>query len=148
VLPFEFGTVESTVREWTEELATKKSTDLGAVRQALDSLRAAAAEYEAAYLKAQGKATPGQLAEANRALREAERTLTDPAGLAGRNWYKHTLYAPGLYTGYSARTLPGIREPLDLGRKSEAQAGTGPLAAAIERLTAKVRQATQALGAI
>ncbi|MBL8296232.1 MAG: M28 family metallopeptidase [Bryobacterales bacterium] len=148
VLPFEFGTVESTVREWTEELASKKPGDLGAVRQALDGLRAASAIYEAAYIKAQGKATPGQLAEVNRALREAERTLTDPAGLAGRNWYKHTLYAPGLYTGYSARTLPGIREPLDLGRKSEAQAGAGPLAAAIQRLTAKVRQATEALGAI
>jgi len=148
LLPFEFGTVESTVRAWAEELAEKKTADLGAVNQALNRLRTAAVEYEAAYAKSSAKLDPAKLAAVNRALREAERSLTDPAGLAGRPWYKHTLYAPGLYTGYSAKTLPGVREPSDVGRKAEARAGVAPLAAAIERLTGKVREATLALGAI
>lgn len=148
VLPFEFAAVESTVREWMEELASKKTADFGVVREALKGLREAAVEYEAAYEKSRGKLDGAKVSAVNRALREAERALTDPAGLPGRGFYKHMLFAPGLYTGYSARTLPSVREPADLGRNAEAQAGVAPLAAALERLSAKVREATQALGVI
>jgi N-acetylated-alpha-linked acidic dipeptidase len=42
-----------------------------------------------------------------------EQTLTTSEGLPRRPWYRHTIYAPGFYTGYSAKTLPGIREAIE-----------------------------------
>jgi N-acetylated-alpha-linked acidic dipeptidase len=49
----------------------------------------------------------------NAALTSLEQTLTDSHGLPGREWYQHMLYAPGLYTGYGVKTLPGIREAIE-----------------------------------
>jgi N-acetylated-alpha-linked acidic dipeptidase len=43
----------------------------------------------------------------------AERDLIEPAGLPDRPWYRHVIYAPGLYTGYGVKTIPGVREALD-----------------------------------
>ena len=49
----------------------------------------------------------------NRLLYTSERLLTLDAGLAGRNWFKHHIYAPGFYTGYGVKTLPGVRENIE-----------------------------------
>lgn len=43
----------------------------------------------------------------------SERYLTDSAGLPGQEWYKNLLYAPGLYTGYGAKTVPGVRQAIE-----------------------------------
>ena len=43
-----------------------------------------------------------------------EQTLSSGRGLPGREWYRHMLYAPGRYTGYAAKTLPAIREAIEL----------------------------------
>ena len=51
----------------------------------------------------------------------AERDLIEPAGLPDRPWYRHVIYAPGLYTGYGAKTLPGIREAIEEKRYDEAE---------------------------
>ena len=53
------------------------------------------------------------LSEVNQELLHAERALIDPNGLPGRPWYKHQLYAPGLYTGYSVKTIPAVREAIE-----------------------------------
>ncbi|HEX4375917.1 MAG TPA: transferrin receptor-like dimerization domain-containing protein [Steroidobacteraceae bacterium] len=42
-----------------------------------------------------------------------ERALTSEQGLPGRPWYRHLIYAPGVYTGYGAKTLPGVREAIE-----------------------------------
>jgi len=47
-------------------------------------------------------------------LRQAERALTRPLGLPGRPWFRHQVYAPGYYTGYGVKTLPGVREALEM----------------------------------
>ncbi|MFH0991617.1 MAG: transferrin receptor-like dimerization domain-containing protein [bacterium] len=57
----------------------------------------------------------------NRKLLQAERVLTHPDGLIGRPWFKHMIYAPGFYTGYGVKTLPGIREAIEQKRWSEAE---------------------------
>jgi N-acetylated-alpha-linked acidic dipeptidase len=44
---------------------------------------------------------------------KTERVLTRPEGLPNREWYKHQIYAPGFYTGYGVKTVPGIREAVD-----------------------------------
>jgi len=54
-----------------------------------------------------------KIPEVNRLLAQAEQQLTNPEGLPGRGWYKHSIYAPGFYTGYGVKTLPGIREGIE-----------------------------------
>jgi N-acetylated-alpha-linked acidic dipeptidase len=57
----------------------------------------------------------------NLQLLQLERRLTDPEGLPRRPWYKHVIYAPGFYTGYGAKTLPGVREAIEEKRYQEAE---------------------------
>ncbi|MGI8306351.1 M28 family peptidase [Saccharopolyspora hattusasensis] len=46
------------------------------------------------------------------ALIAQERALTQQEGLPGRDWYKHMVYAPGLYTGYAVQPLPAIDDAI------------------------------------
>jgi N-acetylated-alpha-linked acidic dipeptidase len=57
----------------------------------------------------------------NQNVRKVEQQLLNEAGLPGRPWYKHSLYAPGSYTGYGVKTMPGIREAIEQGNWKEAQ---------------------------
>ena len=57
----------------------------------------------------------------NELLYRAEQKLLSPNGLPRRPWYKHTIYAPGFYTGYGVKTLPGIREAIEQRNWKEAQ---------------------------
>ncbi|MGA9211762.1 transferrin receptor-like dimerization domain-containing protein [Kaistella sp.] len=57
----------------------------------------------------------------NKSLYQAEQQLLSDTGLPRRPWYKHTIYAPGFYTGYGVKTMPGIREAIEQRRWSEAQ---------------------------
>jgi N-acetylated-alpha-linked acidic dipeptidase len=52
-------------------------------------------------------------AEINELLYTSERLLTRESGLEGRNWFRHFIYAPGYYTGYGVKTLPGVREAIE-----------------------------------
>ncbi|HEX5075175.1 MAG TPA: transferrin receptor-like dimerization domain-containing protein [Gemmatimonadaceae bacterium] len=101
--------------------------NFGPLLDAQDSLSAAAAQFEKAYAAwrdgAGGTAAqdggqasgPGaaNLLEVNRRLLRAERVLLLKDGLKNRPWYKHSLYAPGFYTGYGVKTMPGIREAIE-----------------------------------
>jgi N-acetylated-alpha-linked acidic dipeptidase len=51
----------------------------------------------------------------------AEQQLLNETGLPRRSWYKHSIYAPGYYTGYGVKTMPGIREAIEQGNWKEAQ---------------------------
>ena len=62
-----------------------------------------------------------QLDKLNAILYQAEQKLLYEKGLPRRPWYKHQIYAPGFYTGYGVKTLPGIREGIEEGNWSEAQ---------------------------
>jgi N-acetylated-alpha-linked acidic dipeptidase len=77
--------------------------------------------------------TPDQDA-LNRALYRAEQNLLAPQGLPRRSWYKHTLYAPGFYTGYGVKTLPGIREAIEQRNWNEAGEQVKIVAASLGRL--------------
>jgi len=57
----------------------------------------------------------------NNNLMMAERKLTNPDGLPRRSWYRHLIYAPGFYTGYGAKTLPGVREGIEEKHYPEAE---------------------------
>ena len=72
----------------------------------------------------------------NTALRAAETALLDPAGLPRRSWFKHTVYAPGEFTGYAAVTIPGVTEGIDANDAARTQAQIASLAAALNRSAA------------
>jgi N-acetylated-alpha-linked acidic dipeptidase len=71
----------------------------------------------------------------NRRLFQAEQQLLLGNGLPMRPWYKHVLYAPGYYTGYSVKTLPGIRESIEQRNFKEAETGINQAAYAINKLS-------------
>ncbi len=71
----------------------------------------------------------------NQSLYRAEQQLLSENGLPRRPWYKHTLYAPGFYTGYGVKTMPGIREAIEQYDWKEAQNQIGVDAEAIDRLS-------------
>ena len=78
---------------------------------ALDS---AAARFEKAYAAfPDGNAIAAALAPVNALLRQSDQALLLAEGLPKRAWYRHSLYAPGFYTGYGVKTMPGIREAIE-----------------------------------
>ena len=112
----------------------------------LDALARSAERYESAYAKAlaSGVARP-TLDALNRTLALSERRLTDPLGLPRRPWYKHLLYAPGVYTGYGVKTLPGVREAIELKRWPEADAEIVRIATVLDAERALVDSAASQL---
>lgn len=70
----------------------------------------------------------------NRLLYHGEQQLLADSGLPRRPWYRHLIYAPGFYTGYGVKTLPGIREAIEQGSWEEAQREIGRCAAVIRAL--------------
>lgn len=75
------------------------------------------------YEKAQDRAASVRHAipSLDKKLIESERRLTHAAGLPNRPWFKHLIYAPGLYTGYAVKTLPGVREAIEQKKWKEAE---------------------------
>ncbi len=71
----------------------------------------------------------------NKQLYKAEQTLLTKDGLPRRGWYRHSIYAPGFYTGYGVKTLPGIREAIEQRNWKEAQEQIEITASAINQLT-------------
>jgi N-acetylated-alpha-linked acidic dipeptidase len=72
-------------------------------------------------------------AKLNLALRDAESALLNDAGLPRRSWYKHTIYAPGEYTGYAAVVIPGVTEGIEAKDNARTQGQLDALAAALNR---------------
>jgi len=70
----------------------------------------------------------------NESLYRAEQQLLNETGLPRRPWYKHTIYAPGFYTGYGVKTMPGIREAIEQRKWKEAQEQIDVDAKAITKL--------------
>src|SRR5229473_16181 len=111
---------------------------------AVERLRASAGAFDARYkrLAADGDA-PNQ-GRLNAALAGLEQALTDPHGLPGREWYQHMIYAPGMHTGYGAKTLPGIREAIEEHRWDEANQYIGVVARALNAYSARLDRAISA----
>jgi N-acetylated-alpha-linked acidic dipeptidase len=100
---------------------------------ALDSLTHAASRYDKAYAKAVSDGRVANAKAVNERLVQAERALTSTEGLRNRPWYVHMLYAPGFYTGYGVKTIPGVREAIEQGQWSDADREIARAAAAVER---------------
>jgi N-acetylated-alpha-linked acidic dipeptidase len=81
----------------------------------------------------------------NAKLIDSERKLTNEDGLPRRPWYKHLLYAPGVYSGYGVKTVPGVREGIEQKRYSEAEQEIGRVAKALEQESELIDSAAQLL---
>jgi N-acetylated-alpha-linked acidic dipeptidase len=84
-------------------------------------------------------------AELNALLGTLEQALTDPRGLPGRPWFKHMIYAPGINTGYAAKTVPAVREAIEDGRWADADEYLAITAQALVRYCDRVDQAIELL---
>ena len=100
---------------------------------ALDSLNHAASRYDKAYTRAVSEGRTAVAKGMNARLVQAERALTSTEGLKNRPWYVHMLYAPGFYTGYGVKTIPGVREAIEQGEWQDADREIARAAAAVER---------------
>ena len=81
--------------------------------------------------------------ELNKLLYQSEQKLLVAQGLPRRAWYKHTIYAPGFYTGYGVKTLPGIREAIEQRSWKEAQEQIEVAAKTIAAYSKQVEEATK-----
>jgi N-acetylated-alpha-linked acidic dipeptidase len=154
VLPFEFHRVARTYGRYANEIGrlaarndTTKALDLSQVKDAIARLDSAATRYEAALAPLAGMtaqqvaARRTALGRVNQTLYGTERALSDTAGLPRRPWFEHLIYAPGFYTGYGVKTMPGIREAVEQRQLAEAQAQAARVSAAILRVAAAVDRA-------
>src|SRR5579872_117794 len=147
VLPFEFADFSKTVKTYVAEIK-KQAGDKVNLKPVLDQLAKIDTDsttYEDALSKAVSRDSATQLAKANEVLFHTERALTLPKGLPHRDWYKHQIYAPGLYTGYGVKTLPGIREAAEASNWTEANQEVGDVAEVLAEMDRRIQQATQLL---
>ena len=105
------------------------------MQNAADSLTHSAEHYRQALSHKQGALSEAQaewLRSLNQQLMQSERKLTNDDGLPRRPWYKHLLYAPGIYSGYEVKTVPSVREGIEQKRYAEADQEIARVAKALE----------------
>ncbi len=104
------------------------------LQNAAARLKSATSRFETAYAARPDSSGLDQAAadRLNALLLRAEHALAPPAGLPGRPWYAQLISAPGRYTGYGAKTMPGVREAIEAKRWGEAEAQAGVLGRALE----------------
>ncbi len=113
---------------------------------AADALSHSADRYQSALKKAWPAGVPAAtIADLNQKLMESERRLITPEGLQRRPWYRHMLYAPGVYSGYGVKTLPGIREAIEEKHWAEADAEIVRVAKTLDSETALINSAAAEL---
>jgi N-acetylated-alpha-linked acidic dipeptidase len=134
VLPYDYVTYAREISGYIGA-AKHKAADAG-----LSSLDFAPAEAAAGRLANAARkahtletAASGDLSRLNLALRQTESAFISEAGLPNRPWYRHTIYAPGEVTGYSAVVIPGVNEAIDARNPDLAAAQLTVLAQALDR---------------
>jgi N-acetylated-alpha-linked acidic dipeptidase len=100
-----------------DTLAVAPHLNFAPLQNGVDALNRAAQQYAQAItaVNADGGAALAKPAieQVNEKIQKSEQTLTEPDGLPGRPWYRHLIYAPGFYTGYGVKTMPGAREAIE-----------------------------------
>ncbi|MBI1872926.1 MAG: hypothetical protein HYS05_03435 [Acidobacteria bacterium] len=158
VLPFQFTDYATTISDYVEEIEQEHkktpdapSLDLSPVRAALGRLTTTGGAYEKAVARL-SDTSPQALASRssdlkalNSLLLTAERLWRHEGGLPHRDWFKHLVYAPGLYTGYGVKTLPGIRESVEQKAWDDARRYVPLVAAAIDKVSAQADKASALL---
>lgn len=144
VLPYDYPTYGKEITEYLNA-AKKKAADASVSGLDFAPALAAAQRFttaaEAVHKKQQS--IPGNPAELNTQLRQVEGDLLSSAGLPNRPWFKHTIYAPGEYTGYAAVVIPGVNEAIDAKDSSRGAAQLTALTEAINRAASTLEAAAK-----
>ena len=119
------------------------------LQNASDALTHSAERYQKALDKVSSngelRVSPADLQALNQKLMQSERKLTSPEGLPRRPWFEHLIYAPGAYTGYGVKTIPGVREAIEQKKWKEADEQIARAASALQDEAALIDSAAQAL---
>lgn len=115
--------------------------DFKPLQDALKRLKDSAEDYRKATEK--NNIPANAQANLNRLLYQSERTLLNPPGLPRRDWFKHQIYAPGYYTGYGVKTLPGVREALEQRNWTEAREQIALVSRIIENFSKEIDKAAK-----
>ncbi len=147
ILPFDYASTAETIDRYLDELqreieSRKLDLDLSAVRRAnrrmgstAETLNAEVARLLASDLAAAENGRYREdLGRLNDLLARAEQAFLDESGLPHRSWFRHQIYAPGYYTGYGVKTLPGVREAIEQNDVQTARRMAGVLASSLERV--------------
>jgi N-acetylated-alpha-linked acidic dipeptidase len=122
--------------------------DFAPLDNAIAHLKRAARAYDEALSAAAAHGFTlgaGRQAQLDATLQGLEQTLTSDQGLPGRPWYRHLIYAPGVYTGYGAKTMPGVREAIEDHRWEESTQYVALTARALEGYAERVEAASALL---
>jgi N-acetylated-alpha-linked acidic dipeptidase len=119
--------------------------DFAPLEAAAAKVKASAAAYDAALAAKGGSLSPAQRTKLDAANRAQDQRLLRDEGLPGRPWYRNVIYAPGRFTGYGAKTLPGVREAIEERRFDDAAKYIGITAAALNDYAAGLDRATALL---
>ena len=129
-----------------DRLKEVPSFDFKPLDDAFDRLANSAWNYEKAlsnYKK--GSLSAEKKSELNDLLKDVDQAFTSEKGLPRRDWFKNMIYAPGYYTGYGVKTLPGVREGLEERKWNEVKDYIQEVAKALDRAAAKINSAAKLL---
>jgi N-acetylated-alpha-linked acidic dipeptidase len=120
--------------------------NMAPLENAVDHLKRSAKAYDTALAAkgaAQSDATKAKLIEL---ASQTEQSLAVEVGLPGRNWYKNLIYAPGRYTGYAPKTLPGVREAIEEERWADVDRYAALTGAALDAYADKLDEGVRLMG--
>ncbi|HMA75588.1 MAG TPA: transferrin receptor-like dimerization domain-containing protein, partial [Xanthobacteraceae bacterium] len=120
--------------------------NMAPLENAVDHLKRSAKAYDTALAAkgaAQSEAVKVKLIDL---ARRTEQSLAVDVGLPGRDWYKHLIYAPGRYTGYDPKTLPGVREAIEEERWADVDRYSALTGAALEVYADKLDEGVRLMG--
>ena len=160
ILPFGFTDLADAMRDYVEEIRethaamdSPEEIDFDALDQALAALDEAGQGYEDALLglsdaSADSVLGSARVSELNQLLYTSERRLGYDEGLPNREWFRHQVYAPGFYTGYGVKTIPGVREGIEEEEWDAARFYVRVVSEALASLTEQVREAERIVAAL
>lgn len=140
VLPYDYATYARQIQAYLFAAQTRareaglSGVDFTAALGAASRFLAASSAVFSRQLAAEGNC-----AALNASLREVEEDFLAPQGLPGRPWFRHTIFAPGEYTGYAAVVIPGVNEAIDARDPARAQSQVANVTAALVRATASLQ---------
>ncbi len=160
ILPFGFTDLADAMATYVEEIRethaameSPEEIDFEALEGALAALREAGQGYEDALsglTDASAEAVLGnaRVSELNQLLYTSERRLGSDEGLPNREWFRHQVYAPGFYTGYGVKTIPGVREGIEEEEWEAARFYVRVVSEALSSLTDQVREAERIVASL
>jgi N-acetylated-alpha-linked acidic dipeptidase len=119
--------------------------EFAALEAAVDRLKRSAKAYDDALAKSVPDLSGARLARVQVLMFDIDQTLAPKVGLPGRAWYKNLIYAPGRFTGYGAKTLPGVREAIEDQRWADANRYAKLTADALNAYSDRLDKATAVL---